>query len=834
MKPIGQTFFVNKARAGTAGVYLTQIDIYFKSISSSKSITLELRETDNGYPTSTVVPNSTVMAYPYTIPDPSSFGGVYRDRGAAVIARASDDASLATSFIFSEPPYLEANKSYAFVLIPGGGTDEYEVWTSEIGQKDVISTNVVDKNNETGTLFISSNDIQWTPVQNEDIKFKIYQANFTSTTGSAVFTVANTDMFTVKNFSKNFQINEPTCVTTAIFNISRLTASSITGTFNIGETIFQSNGSANVAIGILAQTNSTSIVVSNTVGTFSNTYQVKGATSSANAVISLVTDDTTFTSGSNTITVPYSGVFAANDYIWLESSDRGSAFYSKVTAIPSNTTLQLANNVTFTESSGAFVAKFNINLYGEYREGPIDSSSKYVFLSSLANLSASNNTTNSVGQYIVGLMSKASAIIDSVENIEYNSVTPQLLQATPKDTFVNFSMKGTLDNGTYVNDDSSYFVINNDSPNELRDAQRVILSASREVVSRSGVANSSMRIKANLSTLNIENSPVIDTLQRTLVVTKNIIVPENRISGYNISLTKTVDNMNLVPAVGTTVTFGSNTATVDYANSTFIRVYNPNGSFTTGTVTCNTGSLSFTANASLVDYYDESENSGHPSVPRYISKNVILAPDQDADDAITYLTAYRPVNTNIFVYIKAQSVNDTTPFNNRVWSKMVEGGSIGLLSSKANVKDYVELDYKLPESIPLFTSGANCTNNSTTVNMYDTGSINVGDMIYIKDNANSTFIVKEVISKPAGNTSVVVSSNVGFNSTNAAIGVIPNLQTEHDVFRYDGNEYIARYVNPDGDVHDTIKTFAIKIVMVSNNSVIFPKVADMRTLALQN
>jgi len=227
MKPIGQTFFISKSQNGVAGIYLSKIDVYFKSIDTQKAIVLQLRETDNGYPTSLVIPNSECFAFPDgdyqdAIANPDDYGGLIGQMPIHNIAYASDDASVATSFIFKQPPFLEANKSYAFVLIPGGGTDKYEVWTSEIGQTDVSSNRLVTKNNDIGTLFISSNDLQWTPVQTEDIKFSLYQANFTSSTGTAILNVANTDSFYIKDSVGSFVKGEKAVISNTVLDISPL------------------------------------------------------------------------------------------------------------------------------------------------------------------------------------------------------------------------------------------------------------------------------------------------------------------------------------------------------------------------------------------------------------------------------------------------------------------------------------------------------------------------------------------------------------------------------------------------------------------------------------
>ena len=70
-------------------------------------------------------------------------------------------------------------------------------------------------------------------------------------------------------------------------------------------------------------------------------------------------------------------------------------------------------------------------------------------------------------------------------------------------------------------------------------------------------------------------------------------------------------------------------------------------------------------------------------------------------------------------------------------------------------------------------------------------------------------------------------------SGNAALGIIPGLGTKTGMFKYDNNNYIVRYVTENGGVFDKFISFAIKIVLTSNNSYIVPRLSNMRALALQ-
>ena len=71
----------------------------------------------------------------------------------------------------------------------------------------------------------------------------------------------------------------------------------------------------------------------------------------------------------------------------------------------------------------------------------------------------------------------------------------------------------------------------------------------------------------------------------------------------------------------------------------------------------------------------------------------------------------------------------------------------------------------------------------------------------------------------ANNTTLTLSSNVSFTSSNVSVGTIPNLQSQSGAFLYANNNGIVRYVTGSDVVYDSYKTFAVKIVPVSNGNI---------------
>lgn len=157
--PITQSFFVSNSDGGSL---LTKVGVYFRTKSQVYPITLQIREMKNGYPSNSILPYSTVTLDPADV-------------------NTSEDASAVSEFVFPSPVYLKNNTEYTFVLLPAGNDTGYNVWVGELGEKEVGTTNIVDKQANAGILYVSGNNRTWTQLINEDIKFTLFRANFTST-----------------------------------------------------------------------------------------------------------------------------------------------------------------------------------------------------------------------------------------------------------------------------------------------------------------------------------------------------------------------------------------------------------------------------------------------------------------------------------------------------------------------------------------------------------------------------------------------------------------------------------------------------------------------------
>ena len=204
-KPIAQSFSVQNVPDTVSGVFLSKVGVYFKTKDPQLGCTLFICEMTNNFPDMTKVLGKSDLESSQIL--------------------VSDNGSLETVFTLDYPVYLLKNNDYCFVVQPVAYSPEYSIWVAETGDIDVITREQVYANPSTGTLFYSGNKKTWTDVQLEDIKFNLYRARFTSSTGTAIFKNEDDEYISINGLSK---------ANTSL-------------AISIGDIVYSVNSSANVA-----------------------------------------------------------------------------------------------------------------------------------------------------------------------------------------------------------------------------------------------------------------------------------------------------------------------------------------------------------------------------------------------------------------------------------------------------------------------------------------------------------------------------------------------------------------------------------------------------------
>jgi hypothetical protein len=152
--PLAQSFSVEEPE----GVFVTKLDVFFATKDDTNlPVILTIRTMSNGTPTETVVPLSESVLDPEDV-------------------TVSNDGSVATTFEFKAPVYLEGGMEYALVMLSNSA--KYSVYISRVGDNDLIDNTYIANQPLLGSLFKSQNASTWDPSQWEDLKFNLYRADF--------------------------------------------------------------------------------------------------------------------------------------------------------------------------------------------------------------------------------------------------------------------------------------------------------------------------------------------------------------------------------------------------------------------------------------------------------------------------------------------------------------------------------------------------------------------------------------------------------------------------------------------------------------------------------
>ena len=162
--PLAQSFMPQ----AEGGEYLTKVDVFFSQKDDDLPVTIQIREMDNGYPTTKVLPFGSKTLEPSEV-------------------SVSDNASVPTTVVFDEPVYVKDGVEYCIVLFTD--SQKYLAWISRMGEIDVGGSRLVSEQPYLGVLFKSQNNTTWSAYDLEDLKFKLYRASFdVSKTGTVTLT----------------------------------------------------------------------------------------------------------------------------------------------------------------------------------------------------------------------------------------------------------------------------------------------------------------------------------------------------------------------------------------------------------------------------------------------------------------------------------------------------------------------------------------------------------------------------------------------------------------------------------------------------------------------
>jgi hypothetical protein len=335
--PLAQSFVVgrdidapdlNGFSSDDKGVVLTEVDLFFANKpSSNEPLEVQVRTVELGIPTLNLVGESKTI-YPDQI-------------------TTSTNGETATKVTFPQPIYLAPGNEYAIVLL-APTTDQYEVWIAKMGERTVNTQSLPDaeaviytKQFALGSLFKSQNGSIWTPTQELDLKFKLYKAKFTSTTGIAHF--GNPPLDRGNGYVNRLLSNPVTSLpkTTTL----RVTTFTDSGLIDILDTGRKISGAQSYTYGYISYSGGPVSSEDITAGGTNYTNQSNLATSNIVGNGQGLRFDITTTNGSITgLTKTANGTgYQIGDVVTVNSGTTGRNALITITAINGRDTLYLTN-----------------------------------------------------------------------------------------------------------------------------------------------------------------------------------------------------------------------------------------------------------------------------------------------------------------------------------------------------------------------------------------------------------------------------------------------------------------------------------------------------------
>lgn len=150
--------------------------------------------------------------------------------------------------------------------------------------------------------------------------------------------------------------------------------------------------------------------------------------------------------------------------------------------------------------------------------------------------------------------------------------------------------------------------------------------------------------------------------------------------------------------------------------------------------------------------YNEFYNNGQ-SQTKYISQVITLAQGQDAEDLQVILSAYRPPNSDIKVYVKFLNGEDSDSITQKTWT-LLNNQNPNFYSSPGSI-NFNDFTFTVPATTPSYPTTGNISVTGTavtgTANNFSS-TLNLGWWITVAANTTTYEVPKQIISINSNNS----------------------------------------------------------------------------------
>lgn len=228
--------------------------------------------------------------------------------------------------------------------------------------------------------------------------------------------------------------------------------------------------------------------------------------------------------------------------------------------------------------------------------------------------------------------------------------------------------------------------------------------------------------------------------------------------------------------------------------------------------------------ANSVVYDSEVFGNGKANT-RYISKPISFSSDYPAEDLKVFLTAHRPVGTDVYAYARLKHPADGRPLDDMLWTPMAYSGlNKDVFAADVAEQQLVEYEFALPtqpveiEAIP----GSYTTSNGSAIITASAGvnpssSVAVGDFITVRNKLfPSNFLQTSV--QAVNSTTITVGTAI----TNASIlgggQQVSKMLYGRTATLNPMNGNVAQYLDENGGSFNGFSLAQVKIILISSGS----------------
>ena len=222
---------------------------------------------------------------------------------------------------------------------------------------------------------------------------------------------------------------------------------------------------------------------------------------------------------------------------------------------------------------------------------------------------------------------------------------------------------------------------------------------------------------------------------------------------------------------------------------------------------------------------------------KHITSKVSFANNRFAEDIRVYMTAYRPANTDIKVYARVHNSADPDAFDDRAWTPLQYKENEGRYSSKDDESDFV--DYEL--GLPLYADSAQVlagtftttlgSNTITAQGVTPSANLAAGDVVKLYNPLIPQDYIIDVVSV-AGSSSIQLATNIANNNVVGSGFKVDRLKYYNTAFNNITNDNVSRYYNSSLVTFDKFNAMQIKVVFLSDNTYIAPKIDQIQVIGV--